>query len=474
DALMAITGCYDQLQSHHIYDSDPWGGGMIRWDCMSDNGYANWKWMQGGAVARGEHSATDNFLYNTWMNLYRGIGRCNTAIKNIGEMDETQIEPATKARVVAEARFIRALLYNLLTMHFRDVPLIKEPLTVEESEVAKTDQSEIVDFIISELNAIVSDLPDPDELLGSEWGKATSGAALSLLARVYLYYGQWANAASTAQQVIDLGAYTLFPDYKNLFQVDNEVNNEVIFPVCFERGPDEDGANFAGYWGANAVVYQRVLENLANEYYCTDGLPIDQSPLYNADNPYENRDPRFDATIVSKNSIWRGGTISWSKINFTGYTMRKWTEEYNSENHFDTPQDFFVIRYGHVLLIRAEALVESGGSETEITGLINQLRDRVGMPHVEDVEGTGLSTDQLRELVRHERRIETAFEGLRYIDLKRWGILGERIQYYNENDVANWPKLPVYNWDDTKFRVWPIPENELDRNKNLVQHIEWQ
>jgi hypothetical protein len=160
--------------------------------------------------------------------------------------------------------------------------------------------------------------------------------------------------------------------------------------------------------------------------------------------------------------------------------MRKWTEENNSENHFDSPQDFYVIRYAHVLLMRAEALVQSGSySEGEVIGLINHIRDRVNMPHVEDVEGTGLSQSELLEVVKHERRVETAFEGLRYFDLMRWGELKKKYdEYMNGGELQEmkdrgFPTPRDRVFEDPKHWKWPIPQSELDNNKALEQHSEW-
>jgi hypothetical protein len=154
--------------------------------------------------------------------------------------------------------------------------------------------------------------------------------------------------------------------------------------------------------------------------------------------------------------------------------MRKWTEEDNDLNQFDSPQDFYVFRYAHVLLILAEALVQSGNyNESEVLSLINQVRDRVGMPHVQDVEGTGFSQQELLDIVKHERRVETALEGLRYFDLKRWGELKERaFDFYMQNEASQYG-LAERVWSD-KMMKWPIPQPEIDVNENLQQHPEWQ
>jgi len=287
---------------------------------------------------------------------------------------------------------------------------------------------------------------------------------------IYLYHKQYAKAAEAAKKVIDLGYYSLAPDYTTLFTTANEKNNEVIFSVAFDRVLD-DGSAFAGYWGM--IDYQRVLPNLAEEFYFTDGLPQDQSPLYDPANPAANRDPRFRTTIVANGDTWKGTPVT-GQEGF--YYQRKYTEEENNEDHFDSPQDFYVIRYADVLLMRAEALVQAAGyDESEVIGLVNEVRDRVNMPKVEDVEGTGLTPGELMDVIKHERRVELAFEGLRYFDLIRWEELDDRYEWYMENEL---PVIQALNYPDVlprKFvsKRWPLPQGELDVNKALIQHDEW-
>lgn len=472
DAEMALAGCYSNLQSPHIYDADPWASGVVRWDYMTDDGWVRWGWMQGGKVSRGEHSTTDGLITNFWKQSYQTIVRCNRVIETVPTLDAEVIPTATAAQIVAEAKFIRALIYNLMTMTYEDVPLVTSIQPVEEAEIAKSPKADIVSFILTDLEDCVEDLAARG---GADWGRATKGAGYALLSRINLYNENWTEAANWAQKVIDMD-YTLFPDFGALFQSANEINDEVIFPVRFMRGPDEDGANFAGYWGTGVKNYEEVLPNLANDYFCIDGKPITESDLYNSQIPAENRDPRLGASIVTNNSLWRGSVLNTFSKTRTGYAQRKYMEEGNSENHFDADEDFYVFRLGEVLLMRAEALAESGGSSTEIFALINQLRDResVQMPHVDQAEVDNYFGGSIVEMVRHERRIETAFEGLRYIDLKRWGILKERaIDYYMENEKANNNKLSDRHWLGPQQLIWPIPQSEIDVNKMLEQHAVW-
>lgn len=473
DVDMALTGCYANLQSQWIYNGYPWAAGVSRWDYMTDDGWVRWTWMAGGALARGEHSSTSWIITATWPEFYSAIVRCNRVIETVPTLGEDIISSSSASQVVAEAKFIRALVYHLLTMTYEEGPLVTSIQSVEEANTPKSTKAQIVQFILDDLEGCVEDLPDASSV---DWGRATKGAGYALLARINLYNENWSDVLTWTQKVIDLG-YTLFPDFHGLFQTANEINDEVIFPVRFLRGPDDEvGARFAGYWG-NGMNYQEVLPNLAEEYFCTDGMPITVSPLYNPNRPAENRDPRLDASIVCDSSIFRGAVINTKARAYTGYMQRKYTEEQNSENHFDANEDFYVFRLGEVLLMRAEALAESGGSSSDVFALINQLRDResVQMPHVDQTEVDTYFEGSLVEMVRHERRIETAFEGLRYMDLRRWGILKERAtDYYMENEQANDTRLVQRHWLGDKQYIWPVPQSEVDVNEALEQHDAWK
>lgn len=473
DALMALAGCYSSLQDPYLFDSDPWAGGVVRWDYMSDDGWVRWGWMAGGPVSRGEHATNAWIIGSFWNSAYQAIVRCNRVIDFVPTLGEEVLDAATADQIVAEAKFIRALIYNLLTMTYENVPLITSLQTVEEAQVPKNSKSEIVSFILTDLEGCVEDLAGPGSV---DWGRATKGAGYALLARINLYNENWTEAASWSQKVMDFN-YSLYPDFWGLFQSDNEINSEVIFPVRYTRGPDEDGANFAAYWGEGLINYQEALPNLGEDYFCTDGKPITESDLYNPAIPAENRDPRMGATLVTNNSLWRGNVLNTYSKSFTGYTQRKYTEEQNSENHFDANEDFYVFRLGEVLLMKAEALAElnAAGNATEIFGLINQLRNResVQMPPVDQTEVDNYFGGSILDMVRHERRIETAFEGLRYLDLRRWGLLKERaIDFYMSYEKANNNKLSNRQWKPEHI-IWPLPQSEVDRNEALEQHPEW-
>lgn len=470
DAKMALAGCYAALQDNYLFNGNPWAGGISnRWEYMSDNGWCRWKWMAGGSVERGENVADDWLTGDFWKSSYKAIGRCNLVIDMVPQMDASLIDANEAAQIVAEAKFIRALMYNYLSMTYEDVPLVTSVQSPSEANVPKSSKEEIVNFIINDLESSVNDLAAEG---GAEWGRATKGAGYALLARINLYNENWAAAIAAADQVISAG-YSLHSDYKSLFSTANEMSTEVIFSVRFIRGTDDNGANFAGYWkGVGLMNYQEALPNLGEDYFCTDGQPITTSPLYDASIPSSNRDARFDGTLISVGTTYNGAAPPMQKV-WTGYAQRKYTEEGAvDEDHFDSNEDFYVFRLGHVLLIKAEALAESGGSPTEVFNLINQLRPRANMPDMTQTEVNTYFGGSLIEAVRHERRVETAFEGLRYLDIKRWGIMQERVDYYNANDRVD-DRMSIRTFSAKNY-VWPIPQFELDVNTELEQHELWR
>jgi hypothetical protein len=215
------------------------------------------------------------------------------------------------------------------------------------------------------------------------------------------------------------------------------------------------------------------MPNLVNSYYCTDGLPITTSPLFDPDNEGANRDPRANATIYFAGDVYLQDLNRVFPGNGpTSYGMKKYIRKNESDEDgvrsFEQgSQDFYVIRYADVLLMRAEAMAETSDIP-RATALVNQVRARVGMPSEESVEGSP-SQQEMIEIVRHERRVELALEGLRFMDLKRWGTIEEAFQRAVNDPVG--PYNP--NYQGPRSEVFPIPQNEIDVNPNLVQNPVW-
>ncbi len=475
DAFLALNGLYSNLQSSSLY-----GGSLNGWqgipgfDNLGDNAFNQFKWEGPGIFMEGSLTPDDGPILAIWTDSYQGIFLANSIIEQVDEISTDLIDQETKNELLGQAQFVRALHYFNLLIYWEEVPLITEVQSLEDAFVPKTSSQEIYNQIVNDLSFASENLPDSfaDEL----YGYATKGAALSLFARVQLYnqvYEGENGVINLTNQVMGLG-YSLHPDYGSLFTTQNETSQEIIFSVRFFREQGTNNAEtFSATFAGTPKVDQRPMPNLVNDYYASDGLPIDQSPLFDPQDEGANRDPRANATI------YFNGDLFLTDINrfFTGnsptnYAMRKYIrrEETNSEgvrSFSPGSQDFYVIRYADVLLMRAEALAETGDAAGAME-LVNQVRNRVGMPNVEDVEGM-VSADQMIDIVRHERRVELALEGLRFMDLKRWNQVEEAFTRALQDPVG--PYNPQYLGE--RSEVFPIPQNEIDVNPELSQHPAW-
>lgn len=478
DALLAINGIYDVLQTRVLYSGNLNGqAGIPMHDSFTDNSFNNWKWEGPGNFVEGNVSASTGAMFEDfWLANYRGIVRSNEALVNLSKMTTEQIDDDTRDNLTGQALFLRALFYFNLAVYYEDVPLITGLQNLETAQVPKSPQRAVLDQIISDLQDASGLLPpsQPTERLGH----ATQGAAFGLLARVYLFDKQWEKAAQAAKDVIDLQQYDLDYPYSLQFTEQGETSGDVIFGARFLDAPGfSTGELFSATYVGQPKVDKQPMPNLVAEFYCTDGLPISSSPLYNPDKPKENRDPRLFSTVLFKGDIYLvDDGRAFNGNNVTGYGLKKYlrskTSEVGTSPAQPGGQDFYILRYADVLLMRAEALIESGQTGEEVYSLINQVRQRpgVGMPNVQDAEGTGLSQAQLRAIVRHERRVEMAFEGLRFFDLKRWGTMKEAYDRMIADDLNGYN--PRYQ--DKRSESFPIPVSELDANPALEQHNAWK
>ena len=430
DINLAVTGAYKALTMMDLYESNTY---PIYTDFMVDNGFMDKTWS--GEVEFWDQSHNPNSLYTVrkWTRNYSGILRANTVLEY---MDQVPMDSVLKERYRGEALFLRAWYYADLIEFYGDVPLRIKPDGIEDKDKERTDKDIVLQQIITDLEAAIERLPETYNQNNN--GRATKGAAMGLKARTLLYNKMYSEAAAACQDVIDLGIYSIHPTYGDLFLAGNDFNNdEVIFDIQFVKNATSD--NLTGTWWTYFFAWSSymALENLEREYYMNNGLSIsDANSGYDPQDPWINRDPRLDYTLVlpySFNGYNKDGSTktyypeSISATNFTGLRIRKYIDYDENEDyaHRNSGVNHILLRYADVLLMRAEALVESGNyTESEVTALINEVRLRadVNMPIVEDAEGSGLTSEELRQIIRHERRVEFAYEGTRMSDIKRWDM----------------------------------------------------
>ncbi len=480
-----------------------WSVGFGLLDMATDDieGHAS---LNVNLIQAGDLNASNfNFSIEMWQANYVMIRKANTLLARIDAVPTT--DETLKARLKAEARFLRAFGYAELVKAFGGVPLITtEQMVSDDLSVPRSSYDECVKFIIDECNAAAADLPST--YADAELGRATKGAALALKARMLLYYAsplnntgndtkRWADAAKAAKDVMDLGAYNLHQDYYRLF-MDKTGNREVIFAKKFARPGRihetawklamsiEAPSVIGGAWGAFHAT-----QNFVDSYETKDGKSItDPTSNYDKNDPYTNRDSRLDKSVLRNGSSWKGVTVETfdggnankptnGDRTKTGYGLKKFIDEkYVSGDavYQGGDNDWIYMRYAEVLLNYAEAQNEAVGPDGTVLAAINQVRARSGQPAL-----ATMSQSQMREKIRNERRVELSFEEHRFFDVRRWKL---GMTYFNQpvkrvKIVKNANGSFTYTDEVLESRgykehynLMPIPQMELERNNKLVQN----
>jgi hypothetical protein len=248
--------------------------------------------------------------------------------------------------------------------------------------------------------------------------------------------------------------------------IQNENNSEVIFNVEFLA------PRFTNNFDQSIYILNTPAptKDLVDSYLMNDGKSIKNSALYNPSKPYENRDPRLHQTIAVIGYKFNGKITQLPDVINTGFGLKKYTSFSDDVNTAIVPPSTelnpIIIRYAEILLTYAEAQNENVGPDASVYSAINQIRSRpsVKMPELE----VGLSKEQMREIIRQERRIELAFEGLYYSDIRRW----QTAEIVNNGPIFNYMGKTITNRTFNKNRdyLWPIPFTEIQENPKLIQN----
>ncbi|MBU3026445.1 RagB/SusD family nutrient uptake outer membrane protein [Zobellia galactanivorans] len=451
-------------------------------------------WIETWKVIRpGLMDATNNPLDN-WETLYKGIYLANTILANI---KDSELDDEVKARVTAEARFVKAFQYFDLARRYGAVPLIKELQSIDdELLLPRTPVDEIYEYIDQEFTAAAADLPSVSELPDSEIGRATKEAAWAFNGRAQLFAKNYGRSAELSKAVIDGNGYTLSSDYEGLFQTYGG-DPEVIFEVLFngtDKGHSMDKVmlpfSYRADWGSQCNPTQEFVDS----YEMANGLPItDPASGYNPLKPYEGRDSRFYATVLYQGADFMGrkmdllfpdgvdAPLRTGLHTITGYYIRKFMDQSApfGVDFGQSKQSWIEMRLAEVLLNYAEAQNEVAGPDASVYDAINRVRTRAGQPDLP----AGLSKADMFDRIVHERKIELALEGHRFWDLKRWGmgveVLNNKIftgmKVLDVDPVTGEMELepfPVDNRPVTiyseKFDLFPVPQAEIEKNPNLL------
>jgi len=458
NAKSALTGCYETLLAPYRGEGD-W---LLKLESITPNAFEIDDGSGATSIARGDNNATLPLINNRYRSCYEGIGRTNTFLANI---DFVPMDEDRKNRFKAEARFLRAFYYHNLVEYYGGVPLILDPPNNNtQGQLPKNTKSEVLEVIISDLDNAIAVLPV--SYSASDAGRATKGAALTLKARSELYSQNWSESLSAAQAVIDLNVYSLFPNYRGLFLLENERNDEIIFDVEFQFPRETNRYNELFQQG-------NVFKDLVDAYLVSDGQTVADSDLYDPANPFANRDPRLSQTLITIGSMLNGELVTGDELftDLTGYAFKKYT--YLLDNEMSaTPRpgqseiNPILFRYAEILLTIAEAENELNGPTARAYGAINEVRSResVDMPDV----SPGLSKEEFRDVVRLERRIEFAGEGLYYQDIIRWRTAEVVMNQPGLDKDGNIIETRSFNPD--RDYLWPFPDRDILLNPNLEQN----
>ncbi|HEU0299011.1 MAG TPA: RagB/SusD family nutrient uptake outer membrane protein, partial [Longimicrobium sp.] len=429
-----------------------------------------------------------NYVIGVWQSAFHAVNRASAVIDNVPAIQD--MDAGLRDRIVAEARFLRAYHYFNLVRMFGDVPLYQnETRSLDDVRRPRAPQAEVYAAIIADLQAAAAVLPLG--YTGRDVGRATSGAAKTLLAKVYLQFGNVAGGGAAAfqqaeryaREVVASGRYQLLPGYANVFSQTNENNAEVVFDIQNLRSPGAGGHMCDQY-------APRPLPAQTDFPWCDS-----QNPSFGVEWPffysYHADDTRRAATWLLTYTKKSGATVTWDStanaVNAYGHASpvpHKYMDKVPGSQDGAEEPNFILLRYADVLLLLAEAINENAGPTEEARGLVNQVRRRAGVPDLP----AGLGKQEFKDAVFLERRYEFAAEGEGHFDSQRnWAWARARIEQYSTNAArAFWnrprpsgcssciardssvPKVTLTLTDRDRFL--PIPAEAIAVNPLLTQN----
>lgn len=459
---------------------------------------------------------------NVWDRYFAGIAKCCTLLENSNHinLDISRLDPAKRVEYEnnlkdirmwrAEAHFLRAYFNFELLKRYGPIPIIKSTLDINKdySDTPRPTMKEVVEFIANDCDMAADSLElTPWRNMNDAFGRATKGAALALKSRLLLYaasplyvdFGDideankpsdatlWKAAADAAKAVIDLNQYELASAYDDPFKNDFQ-NKEYIFVRRYPSNSDFEKSNFPVSYGGKGGT--NPSQNLIDDYEMLDGTAFDWSDPVKAAHPFENRDERLLATVLMNGVLFKGKRIATypggadampnPNATKTGYYLRKFLNE-NVNIQTGGGSDGHVVplfRLAEIYLNYAEALNEYDPTNPDIAVYLNKIRERVSLPDVP----SGLTQEQMRTLIHHERRVELAFEEHRFWDVRRWKVasstLGAPVKgvKITQDDAGNFTYSPVQVEQrvfQPKMYWYPIPQSEVLKLHHWEQNKGW-
>lgn len=490
---------------------------LDQWTDNSNTGAAN---QEGQARIRSNALSSGNATdgpggFFGWSYLYTSIRRCNVFLQNAAKY-KSAYAPDWYIQRVAEIKFLRAFYYSILLKNYGGVPLITVPLNNLDGSDIFTERSTIdqtLAFIEADCDAAAADLPLKQG--SANLGRPTKGAALALKGDVELFVAsplvntsndisKWAKAAATNLAIINLNTYSLFNTgntaFADQFLASNNWNVETIFARSYalpSKGHRREGTLGPVFVRGGQQAWGNIAptQNLVDDYQMDNGKPItDPTSGYDPQHPYLNREKRFYQSIVYDGSLWQGEIYqsrvgggnqidlgSTSDITNTGYNGRKTLDEsilgQTSLSLYPNTSNYQYYRFAEILLSYAEAQNEAIGPDASVYDAVNKVRARVSLPALP----VGLNQNDMRTIIRRERRLEFVFEDKRWFDIRRWDITvkgaavlntpeyGMVITTVNGNLVYT-PTIVFQNRFSQHMNWLPISQGILNQNPKLKQN----
>ncbi len=453
----AIIGIYGQLQniigSQWLYSEMITDNTTVHFDEGNRGNAPNIEsfeyWQYNSGTGR---------MYDLYRDIYNTLGNINLALS---KLEEAELTSDARSGFEGELRFFRAYYYFLLTQYYGDVILVTEPL-IDPSEAFQLQRSPVAEVYVqieNDLDIAVASLPST--VPASEVGKLTKGAALTLAGKFWLTRKDYAKAKTFLDQVVDLGLYDLLGNYADVFDPANKNHMESIFEVQFQGGND--------LGEQSGFIYNFYPKFTNGEVTGFPGISGGgwNIPTLDIMADYEDGDVRKAISISE----------GYTDMNTGEFVAIPFIEKYHYEHAIQGRPDnnWPIYRYADVLLMLAEAINEQSGPNAEAYGYINRIRERAGLLPV-----SGLSQEEFRNVLLHERRIELAFENHRWFDLRRTLTPTELVAHLNahgesEKAEQTTPRgAVVFSTGDYIFDaheiLFPIPNRERVVNPKLSQN----
>lgn len=478
DFNMALAGIYGDLRSNNYFNAQ-----YGLWDALTDNMYAGHNEGATGDICRGNVEADlGGYVRNIFTSAYSSLARINIFLEHV-EANQS-LSADVKKRMLGEGKFFRAFHHMFLFLCYGDVPIVSKMLSLDEQYPAKEPAEKVYENILADFDEAINDLPDVTYAEGG--GHTTKSAAKAFKAKVMLQHAYTKGVANQEEmkQIVSLlesiSGYALQPTYSDLFEdKKQEESPEIMFSVknlapnsC--SGLDMYMTNWLMYCPLRNLVDEFEMKGEGSWLSSEEAKQINEEILNSDDveaaereraKLFVNRDARLSASIFHSMHPFPELRYIAGETDFTGFGCYKYLQRDQTLAAGDlldgevSPQDMILMRYGYVLLMIAEAENEVNGPTAKVYDAVNQIRQRAG----QNVLPTGLSQAQMREKIRHEWRVETAFEGLHYFEMKRWHTLGDIVKIKDPKFTDYQPRF------EERFYLWPIPQSEIDKAHGALE-----